>query len=273
MPFKRAHYFVILLIVATGFAFWSSYLGKLSSAPAAWHLHGVSAGLWMALLAIQSWSATTRRFALHGAAGKASLALFPIFFAGGWGVVWTMAKATPGDIFYEIYGARLGTLDISANFAVGWLYYVALRDRRNVQLHARAMLATPIFLISPILGRLFDHFMPGLIMAGPQDFYLFAYSTHLANLVALLLALWLYRQAPRHGSAFLFTAIIIGIQSILFETLGRRAAWRALFVGIGSLPELPWLLLWLAVGAAIAWFGWTAGRKPAPKAKTAPEPA
>lgn len=273
MPFKRAHYFVILLIVATGFAFWSSYLGKLSSAPAAWHLHGTSAGLWMAMLTMQSWSASTRRFALHSAVGKASLGLFPIFFAGGWGVIWTMAKATPNDIFYQIYGARLGTFDIVADLAVGWLYYVALRDRRNVQLHARAMLATPILLISPILGRVFGHYAPGLIIAGPQDFYLFAYSMHLANLVALLLTVWLYRQAPRHGGVFLFTAAIIVIQSILFETLGRNAAWRAFFVGIGSLPELPWLLLWLAAGAAIARFGWVAGRRPALKSGPVAEAA
>ncbi len=265
MPFKRAHYFILLLIVAAGFAFWRDYFSTLSSAPYAWHLHGITASLWLAVLALQGWSISVRRVPLHRAVGKASLGLFPLFFAGGGAVVWTMAKARPGDIFYEIYGARLGTVDIAADVAVAYLFYHALRDRRIVQLHARYMLATSLFLITPTVGRLFTHFMPGLMMRGPQDFYLFAYSTHLANLVAIGISAWLYREAPRHGRPFLIAAVVMVAQSALFETIGRTEAWRALFVRIGAVHELGWILAALLVGAAVTWLGWTAGRPPVRK--------
>jgi len=46
-------------------------------------------------------------------------------------VVPSMAKATPTNPFYRVYGARLGIMDATTMLILGWLFYHALSKRRN----------------------------------------------------------------------------------------------------------------------------------------------
>ena len=82
MPYRHAHWYLLLLFPLTGLAFWPNYFGKLGDSPYAFHVHGVTASLWIVLLAFQSWAIHRRRNHLHRSAGLASLALFPLFVAG-----------------------------------------------------------------------------------------------------------------------------------------------------------------------------------------------
>lgn len=262
MPFRQAHYWVLALIALTVIGFWPTYFAVLRASPWGFHLHGITATLWLLLLAAQSWSAHGQRFALHRRYGLASLGLFPLFFAGMVAVVLGMAQATAaGSPFYAMYGARLALMDIPSVGLVGYLYYRALADRRHVQLHTRWMLATPLPLVVPILGRVVGHLTPGLTIAGPQDFHLFAVSVRIASGIALVLAWWLYRTAPRHGRPFVVTGLVILAQAMMFETVGFSAAWRAMFAALAGVPSVPLLLVAVVVGAAIDWFGWRAGRR------------
>ena len=69
MPYRFAHWLILMLIVLTVPAFWRSYLSDLSSSRIELHVHGVTASIWMALLAIQSWSIHNRHRRLHRALG------------------------------------------------------------------------------------------------------------------------------------------------------------------------------------------------------------
>ena len=82
MPYRFAHWLILMLIVLTVPAFWRSYLSDLSSSRIELHVHGVTASIWMALLAIQSWSIHNRHRRLHRTLGKASFVLFPFFLVG-----------------------------------------------------------------------------------------------------------------------------------------------------------------------------------------------
>ena len=273
MPYRRAHWWIVALLVITGFAFWRDYLAVLPESPWAWHLHGVTATLWMIFVGLQSWTAVTRRFPLHRVIGRASLGLFPLFFTGGIAVVHRMASLTPGDLFYKLHGYGLGFVDLAASLTIGWLFYSALRERRSVQFHARYMLATPLLLMMPAFGRIGTHFVPGLVIHGPTDFGLFTYSLHLSNLLTAAVALWLYRTAPRYGRPFLVVAIVGLAQSLGFALLPHLAPWRDGFSAFGRLPVAPVLVAALAIGAAVTWLGWNAGSKPARPAKPALAPA
>ena len=267
MPFRYAPQAIAGLIVLTVVGFWPGYFSVLGTAPWGYHFHGITASLWLILLAFQSWSAQQRRFALHRAYGIASLALFPLFLAGGLAVVLTMAASTAaGSPFYQVYGARLGTMDINSVVLLGILYYGALADRRRVQLHARWLLATPLPLIMPIIGRVINDWVPGLVMHGPQDFPLFAWGVRLSGGIALALTAWLYATAPRRGKPFLIAGAALLLQSVAFETIGRTTWWGAAFRALAALPIAPMLLAATVVGLAIDWFGWQAGRAPARRA-------
>lgn len=263
MPYRHAHWYLLLLFPLTGLAFWPAYFSKLGASPYAFHVHGATASLWIALLAFQSWSIHRRRNRLHRSIGLASFALFPLFIAGGLLVIQTMAvKFSAGaDPFYIVFGARLGIVDAVSSATIPCLFYLALKWRRKVHLHARYMLAPALFLIGPIVSRLMPA-LPPLAIAGPQDFHNFAYGLHIANALAVAVAAILYLGAPKSGRPFLVAGGLVAMQSLLFETLGRTAAWERLFVAIGSVPAAAVATIGLAAGAAAVWAGWTAGRTP-----------
>jgi len=259
MPFRFAAYVLIAMIGTTIVAFWPKYFSRLASAPWGFHFHGITAGLWMLLLAFQSWSIHNRQRRLHRIAGIGSLALFPFFLAGSVAVVLSMAQATPVNPFYQVYGARLGVMDATTPFILGWLYFHALSARRTVQLHARFMMATPLLLIMPIVSRLAPRYIPALAMQGPEDFHLFAWSLRIANFVSVACAAWLFATSPRFGRPFLVTGIFMLVQAVLFETVASTRAWPSAFLAMGRLPMLPTLLLTFLAAAAVCWFGWRAG--------------
>lgn len=259
MPFRFAAYVIIAMIGTTIVAFWPSYFSTLTSAPWGFHFHGVTASLWMLLLAFQSWSIHGRQRRLHRIAGIGSLVLFPFFLAGSMAVVLSMAQATPVDPFYQVYGARLGVMDVTTPIILGWLYFHALSDRRNTQLHARFMMATPLLLIMPIISRLATRFIPALAMHGPEDFHLFVWGMRIANTVSVACAAWLFATSPRFGRPFLVTGIFMLGQAVLFETVALTRAWPSAFTAMGRLPMLPTLMLTFLAAAALSWFGWQAG--------------
>ena len=259
MPYRRAHLWLLLLFPLTALAFWPAYFGNLRNAPYAFHVHGITASLWIALLAVQSWSIHARRNALHRTIGLWSFALFPLFLVGGLLVLQTMAAAFAARTspFYEMFGARLGTLDAISVVAIPVLFATALRRRRKVHLHARYMLATVFFLIAPILSRLLPA-LPPLAISGPADFHRFGYGLHISNGAAALLALILWWRAPKHGRPWLVVLALMALQSAAFESIGRTAAWQSLFISIASVPTALLVCLGLAASAAAIWIGWSA---------------
>jgi hypothetical protein len=259
MPYRRAHLWLLLLFPLTALAFWPAYFGNFRNAPYAFHVHGITASLWIALLAVQSWSIHARRNALHRTIGLWSFALFPLFVVGGLLVLQTMAVAVAArsSPFYDVFGARLGAVDAISVVGIPMLFAMALRRRRKVHLHARYMLATVFFLIAPILSRLLPA-LPPLAISGPADFHRFGYGVHISNGAAALLALALWRRAPKHGAPWIAVAAIVGLQSAAFEWIGRTAAWRTLFVSIAAVPTPLLVSFGLAASAAAIWIGWSA---------------
>jgi hypothetical protein len=261
VPFRLAAYFIIAMIGATVVAFWPAYFSSLTTAPWGFHLHGITASLWMLLLAFQSWSIHGGQRRLHRIAGIGSLVLFPFFLAGNVAVVLSMAKATPVNPFYQVYGARLGIMDATTPIILGWLYYHALSERRNIHLHARFMMATPLLLIMPIVSRLATRFIPTLVIHGPEDLHLFAWGVRIANAVAVACAAWLYATSPRFGRPFLVAGLVMLAQAVLFETVALTGAWQSAFAALGRTPMLPILALTVLAAATLSWFGWQAGSR------------
>ncbi len=234
MPYRRAPLVLLLLLPLIVIGFWQGYFSRLGEAPVAFHVHALTAGLWVLLLIVQSWAIHRGRIRLHRLAGKGSFVIFPFFLVGGLMVLQTMAVRTGiGDHpFMDLYGAGLGAFDTLTIAAFAAFYYAALRNRRNVQLHARYMLATPLLLLAPIFTRL----APTLGLISVQDLHAFAPVIHLSNALTLLIAMGLFATAPRHGRPFLMAAMVVVGQSLLFIWPGGALWWREIYVQLAHVP-------------------------------------
>jgi hypothetical protein len=267
MPYRRAYLYVLALLALTFIAFWPGYFAKLPAKKLAHHYHAASAILWMVLAIAQSWTIHRDRIALHRKIGLAIFALFPFFLVAGMWVIHVEATTLAADVTgTEENIAQFGWFDPLANIAFAVLFWGGLKYRYKVQLHARYMLATLLFVIAPIGFRLLAIFVP--FMRPDENF---AYAMAGGNFIALAITLILYRQAPKHGRPYLIAAGFIVAQEATFETLGRLPAWAPIFAKVAD-ANLPFLLTLTGIASlGVAWHGWVAGARPT--APRAPVPA
>ena len=260
MPYRRAYLYVLALLVLTFIAFWPSYLSKLPEANPAHHYHAASAVLWTMLVALQSWSIHHDRWALHRAVGLAVFVLFPFFLVAGLWVIHveatTLARgaADPADLLII---AQFGFFDPVANLGYAILFWCGLKYRYKVQLHARYMLGTVMFVVAPIVWRLLGGYLPVF----KDDAMPFAYSFALGNAVAIAIALALYWQAPKYGRPFLIVAGMVVAQALLVLTVGQLEAWAPLFAKVAVVNLSVLLTVTGIVSIGIACHGWVAGTR------------
>lgn len=268
MPYRHAYWFLLAIFPLAALAFWPGYLATIAAAPLQMHAHGVTATLWLILLTLQSWSIHAGRNALHRTLGAASLGLFPLFLAGGSMIFLGMAQryVEAASPFYALYASRLALIDLVSVAAFAGCYFEALRQRGRVQVHARYMLATVLFLLPPILGRLAP-ILPPLAIESPADFGKLGIGFQLANGITAAIAFILALTSGRHGRPFYLAGAAVVLGGLLFEFVGPLPAWKALFVQFAYVPTLPFALAAAVAGIGIAYAGWIGGRRPgAPEA-------
>ncbi|MEA3264311.1 MAG: hypothetical protein U9R07_12605 [Pseudomonadota bacterium] len=273
MPMRRAHFWVLGMLVVTVIAFWPGYFSKLGGAKYHIHVHAIGAMLWTVLVAGQSWSIAAGQRSLHRTAGLASFVAFPLFLVGG--MLSYQAEAVPlvatPDSPDNLFIGPFGFFDGLANIGFAVLVHGGLKYRRNVQLHARYMVATLLFLVCPLLFRVLPRLLPILDSSTPETAARFAYAMAAGNLGALLLAVWLWWQAPKWGRPFAIAGGFIVAQQVLFATVGTTAAWTDLFAQIVGINTGLLVIATLAASAAILWHGWVAGNAPVRQAAAAAE--
>jgi len=266
MPLRTAHYWLLGLLGCTLFAFWPTYLVDLPDGKPAWHVHAAGALLWVVLVIVQSWSIHGGHRDQHRKLGLASFALFPLFLIGGALAIKAEAMTLAAD-FTDPENADIGPFgffDTVANVGFATLFYGGLKHRRNVQLHARYLVATTLFLVAPVIWRLLGEHVPFFASDTPETLHRFSYAMAAGNAGAIAITLYLYRQAPRYGRPFAIAAGFIAAQQVLFETLGRLEAWGELFSRFGSVPTSPLVVSTGVLSLAICWHGWISGRRADP---------
>ena len=264
MPYRHAHWYLLGLFPLAALAFWTSYLSQVRTAAAEFHMHGITATLWLILLVVQSWTIRQDRRPLHRTIGLASLALFPLFLIGGTGIFFGMAERyVEGAPFQAMYAPRLAWLDFVGVGGFAYCYYEALRQRRKVHLHSGYMLATVIFLLPPILGRLTA--IP-LGVRGPEDFARLATGFNAANVLTAAIAFIIAYRRGKYGRPFYIAGILILLSAILFQTIGNMPAWENFYAGVANWPRAPFALAAGLAGVLIAYAGWIAGKRTVPPA-------
>jgi hypothetical protein len=259
MPYRYAHWFVLGLLVWAGYTFWPSYLSKLPAASIEMHIHGVSAFMWMLLLAVQSWSIHHKHRQAHRIVGFASFAVFPVVLAGMALLDVAMAQRFAAQVhpFYIDYGARFGASDVIAGLGMAYLFFMALKQRKNVRLHAGYMLMTIVFLMSIVISRSLPNLinlLPGIDYELPTSI-----AVRIANIVLLCLLLTLRLYAAGNGRPMGDAAIFIGLQLLMWETVGRWSVWEHWFALFAQFNSLLMAAVGFLVGVGVVITGWRAG--------------
>lgn len=258
MPYRGAHWWVVALFPVIGLAFWPNYWSQMTRAPFALHAHGLTASLWMILVAAQSWTIHARRTRLHRQLGLALFVAVPLFAAGGALALQSMAGLFVNQVtpFHIAFGARLGVADaIGGPVLVGLVAYGLVR-RRQARVHAVAMLATVVLVLPPVFGRLAGY-VPGLgDLSAATGLDPFVYGFHGGQLIAVLLGLWLAQRDPAGRAPFLVVAGASLAQMVGFETLGRTGVWESLMAGLTTIPSAALATPAALVAAAILWWAW-----------------
>lgn len=268
MPYRYANYFVGVVLVVIIIGFWDSYFTPIAEVPTAFHVHAFSALAWVGLLLFQNWSIRTRRRDLHKVGGMLSLFLFPFLIVGFVMIINVSAAsyAANENPIAGFLGPSFGLSMLFAIIAYVVLYYLALKHRRNVKLHAGYMLTTPLVLFeSPFSRIMLDH-LPFLIFTESDHPQIILDSIVICMAMAIAFALFMYLRDRRWGTPFLVAAFLMLLQAISMY-VGTSTQWvRQGFEAYAGIPDAVTMLIGFLLGAAVSWLGWksTGGRRVRP---------
>jgi len=218
--YKNVHLWLLIPFIIVILGFMPGYWLKFATAPWRQHLHGITATLWFILLIVQPYLVTRGHVSQHRFYGMIALVL-----AGG--VALSALSAIPYNLINERlpetarYGLSFIDFVLVPGFAVAVL--MAIKNAKRIDDHARWMISTVFWVISPGLFRLL--FFPLIILKIPDvgsKAGLLLATTGVANILVLsFLMLRDKRVHPAYLSAALGSLVLF-----VPMTVGDMQWWR-----------------------------------------------
>lgn len=270
MPYRHAHYFVgfVLLVIMAGF--WASYFGASAPIPLAFHVHAISAMTWLSLLIAQHLTIHRRAAAVHRQMGRASFVLFPFLILGFVMIVNVSASryvAPDGGPFIALLGPSFGIGMVIAIAAYVTLFYLALKHRYNLKLHAGYMLATPVILFESPFSRIIGDYLPWMNVIGSEGPRQVLDAIVISDVLAIVFALALWSRNRKHGAPWLVAAGFMAAQAAAMWFAPDVPVIGTAFAAYAAIPPGVTMALGVVAGAAAAWLGWEAGKLPARRSR------
>ena len=213
MPVKRfyenSYLYLSLGAVIVFVGFYNSYFSRLGQMATPYHIHGVSATLWMLLLIVQPLLYKLNRLKIHRTIGWISIVLVPMIIIAGSEVMMLMIRGQqnyPPDTVYNLAYIDFLTL---AGFAV--FYILAIIFRKRIRLHARFMICTIFGPLIPALTRVF--FTLGLAQSFPEGLH----ESYLLSEAVLLFLIVRERKAPEMRVTYLPLFLFMLVQHLTFS--------------------------------------------------------
>ncbi len=150
--YPNAYAWMLLPFLATLAGFGPSYFLRLTELSLAFHVHGISATLWMLLLVTQPLLYRLDRMSWHRMIGRSTLLLVPVVVISGLVMVHYMLNDPryPEQVAY-----RLAFLDFSILVQFVAFYILSLKNIARFEIHARWMICTVFGPFIPAATRLF----------------------------------------------------------------------------------------------------------------------
>lgn len=261
MPYRYAHFYVGLVLLVILGGFWASYWSAIGNVPIAFHMHAISSSTWLLLLIVQSVSIHRRANGFHKQMGQASFVVFPFLILGFMMIIDVSANryaSAEGDFILH-NGPSFGLGMAIAIAAYLTLYYQALKNRRNVKLHAGYMLATPLILFESPFSRVMEQFLPWMNFIGSEGPQAVQDTIAISDGIGVVFALTIYFMDKKHGAPWLVAAFFMALQAAVMWFAPFFPELGTLFRAYAQIPLPITLAAGILAGAAAAWFGWRAG--------------
>ena len=230
MNFNKFGYYAAGLIVLAFLGFWPTYFSKFFDGTADfsfyYHFHFMMAASWIVLLIVQPVLIRKKKLATHRQVGKLSFIILPLFFAS----VILLKHSLIGGEVTESLGASLW-LQLKDLVIIGVMYTIAMVNKKSMQIHARAMIATGIVFIEPTLGR----FIILTVLPEP-DFY-FGLGITVAIMYVLIISLIILERKQTKGRwvfPLLLVMFMVFHKLIFFEI--SFPLWDAIAAWFVQLP-------------------------------------
>ncbi|WP_341225733.1 hypothetical protein [uncultured Arcticibacterium sp.] len=208
IQWNESTFYFLTLVVLVLLGFWPTYFAKFLNGTADFsfyfHFHAAMAATWVALLVLQPMLIKNKKVALHRKLGKLTYVLLPLFFLS---VILLKHHSIGGEVSPSL-GASLW-LQLKDLVIIGIMYGIAIWHKKNIQIHARAMIATGIVFIEPSLGRLIIN------VFYPADFTTGFIVTIVIVYALLLILIFLERKQSKGRWIF----PLVGVLYILFHWL------------------------------------------------------
>jgi uncharacterized membrane protein YozB (DUF420 family) len=226
--YKRAHIYFSLAILVAFIGFFPSYFSRLGQTDAIRHFHGLTALAWMLLLLMQAWLIRQGNRPWHRRLGRSAFVLAPLFIASG--LLVTHSMLLGANPFQRAFGPQLAFLDLTSVIYFGIVVGLAIRHRRNIQLHARYMASTAVLVLPPAVSRIMGMGIPGISS--------FEASVHVGYFLTELVVLLLIIDDRRMGRVRLpypMLMAVLLVQQAGFVLLPHWQPWLDLCKWIGTL--------------------------------------
>lgn len=186
--FDISGYYFTCLFVLVILGFWPSYFVKFFNGTADFnfyfHFHSAMVMLWILMLIAQPVLIRKKKLALHRLIGKLSYFLFPLIFISVILLVHSRHNIDEENLDIRLF------VPFKDLIILGAAYFIAIRYRHDINLHARGMVASGIVFIEPALVRfIMNTFGPGLT----------AYLFTIGIIYALLLFLIILERHQKRG--------------------------------------------------------------------------
>lgn len=217
-----------LLIVLTGFS--KTYFFSIGNFTLPYHIHGVSATLWMLLLIVQPYLYNKGLLKTHKILGRTSLLLVPLIIIGG---VMMMRLMIQGQANYPpnaVY--MLAFIDVCTLFGFLVLYILALYFRKNLMLHSRFMVSTIFGPLVPAMTRIFIIIL-GVASSFEQGIN---YSFLIIEFVLLVI---IYKERKTNAVKYTYVPVLLFIifQHILMYYINDWTWWHNIMNQFANYPS------------------------------------
>jgi hypothetical protein len=203
-----------------------------------------------------------------------SLFLFPFLIVG---FVMIINVSAAGYVANEnsiarFFGPSFGFSMMIAILAYLTLFYLALKNRRCVRLHAGYMLTTPLILFESPFGRVMLTYLPFLVFTESEFQQRIFDAIVIAMGISIVFALALYLRDRKSGIPFLIAAGFLFAESVCMY-VGSNIEWvRQGFDVYARIPTALTVLVGFLLGAMVSWLGWKSVDRHAVRTDTASTP-
>lgn len=222
-------YYLIGLIVLVLLGFWPSYFSKFLDGTANFsnyfHFHATILIVWMALLIAQPILIRKKKIKIHRWIGIGSYFIIPLIFLSI--ILLTHFRTPKGNLIKEsdLEGAFNSFKDI---VILCFAFYIAIKYRKDYQLHARGMIVTGLAFIEPALIRFNFRVISDTTVA-----YFFTIGILYAVFVFLI-----YKERNQKSARWVFPlSLVLYMMAHTFVIVGVDIpVWRSFVTWFSNLP-------------------------------------